>query len=128
MTTPEEAQALEKSLEAAKEYADSIVKPSLQELGGMLADTCGWWRLKNRVRLLLKAKRFLKEQGIEPTTMLPDVFVPLLEEAGNTEDETLSDMFARLTAAHLDPKRQDEVHPSYSKVLGQLAPLDGKVL
>lgn len=54
--------------------------------------------------------------------------MPLLEDGGNVEDETLSDMFASLLAGHLDPSQQDKIHPSYSKVLAQLSPCDAKFL
>src|SRR6185503_7229550 len=40
----------------------------------------------------------------------------------------LQDMFARLTAAHLDPDCQAKVHPSFARVLGQLSPLDAQIL
>lgn len=60
--------------------------------------------------------------------MQPDVFVPLLEEGSNTADENLSEWFARLLSAHLDPARQTEVHPSFAKVLGQLSHLDARIL
>jgi hypothetical protein len=128
MNTPEESQALGKALEAAKDYADVVVKGALSEFGGILSDTVGYWRLKNRVRLMLKAKQWLEEKGVQPGKLLPDVFVPLLEDGGNVEDETLADMFASLLAGHLDPSQQDEVHPSYTKVLAQLSPLDAKLM
>ena len=128
MNTPEASQTLGKALEAARDYADALVKGALSEFGGILSDTIGYWRLKNRVRLMLKAKRWLEEKGVQPGKLLPDVFVPLLEDGGNVEDETLADMFASLLAGHLDPAQQDEVHPSYSKVLTQLSPLDAKLM
>ena len=126
--TPDDCEALTKSLEAAKEYADEILKPPLQQLGGLLSDTVGLWRLKNRVRVLLKAKKYLEDKGVKPAKLLPDVFAPLIDEAGNTEDETLSDMFARLLASHLDPAQSSRVHPAFAKVLAQLTPLDAHAL
>ena len=126
--TPEDINGLAKSVEVAKDYADAIVLPPLQQLGGILSDTVGYWRLKNRVNFLLKIKRYLEEQGVKPTKLLPDVFVPLLDEAGNTEDETLSEMFARLGATHLDAEQAGKAHPSFAKTLGQLSPLDVRIL
>lgn len=127
--TPDEMQGLAQSLSAAKDYADAIVKEPLEQVGGLLADTVGYWRLKNRVRLFLKAKQFMEEAGVKPNTkLLPSVFVPLVEEAGNTDDPDLSDMFARLLASHLDPASQSKVHPAFAKVLGQLSPLDAAIL
>jgi hypothetical protein len=125
---PDDFDALTKSLEAAKDYADAIVKPPLHQLGGILSDTVGYWRLKNRVRVLLRAKAYCDEQGVSPAKLLPDVFVPLIDEAGNTEDESLSDMFARLLATHLDASQSGKVHPAFAKTLGQLTALDARVL
>jgi hypothetical protein len=126
--TPEETQALGKALDTAKDYADEVLKGPLAEFGGILSDTIGYWRLKNRVRLMLKAKQWLEEKGVEPRKVLPEVFVPLLEDGGNVEDETLASMFASLLASHLDPAQEENIHPSYTKVLAQLSPLDAKLM
>lgn len=127
--TPEESQVLGQSVAAAKGYADLILKPPLEQIGGILSDSIGLWRLKNQVRVMLKAKKFLESKGIKtPNKLQPDIVVPLLEGASYTEDETLSDMFARLLSAHADGERQAEVHPSFAKVLGQLSALDAQTL
>jgi hypothetical protein len=112
----------------AKEYADLVVKPPLEQLGDILSDTVGYWRLKNRINLLLKTKKFLEAKGISPEKSMPSVFVPLLEEAGNTDDPDISEMFARLLATQLNPTTQKSVHPSFAKVLGELSPLDAHLL
>jgi Abortive infection alpha len=125
---PEESQALGAALQAAKEYVDLVVTGPLEQLGGLLTDVVGNWRLKNQINLVLKTKRFCEDRGIQPEKVLPSVFVPLLEEAGNTDDETLSDMFARLLAGQLDPKKHGGAHPSFAKVLGQLSSLDARML
>lgn len=57
MISPEEVKTLEKALDAAKSYADVVVKGPLSELGGIFADTVGYWRLKNKVTLMLKTKK-----------------------------------------------------------------------
>jgi hypothetical protein len=126
--TPEETQALGKALDTAKDYADTVLKGPLAEFGGILSDTIGYWRLRNRVRLMLKAKHWLEERGVEPRKLLPEVFVPLLEDGGNVEDQTLADLFASLLASHLDPNKKENVHPSYTKVLAQLSPLDAQLM
>jgi hypothetical protein len=123
-----ELESLKQALGAAKEYANLIVKPPLEQLGGLLEDTVGYWRLKNKVNLLLKAKQHCEERGVQPEKMLPNVFVRLLEAGADTDDAQLSEMFARLLATHLDPASQSDVHPSFAKVLGQLGPLDVKIL
>ncbi len=125
MTTPEDFTELAK---AAKDYADAILMQPLSQLGGILSDTVGYWRFKNQVRLMLKSKVWLESKGIDPERMLPDVFVPLLEDGGNAQDPSLSDMFASLLSCHLDPAASDTVHPSYTKVLAQLSPIDARTM
>jgi hypothetical protein len=116
------------AMEAAKGFADAVLLKPFGEIGGILSDTIGYWRLKNQVRLMLKAKSWLEEQRVDPGKVLPDIFVPILDEGSRVEDEQLSDMFASLLAAHLDSKTQDRVHPSFPKVLAQLSPLDARAM
>jgi hypothetical protein len=125
---PTDPEAQREIVKTAAKYCDLILTKPFEEFGGLLGEQIGHWKLMNRVRCLAKAKKYMEEKEVDPTKLLPDVFVPLIEEAGNTEDETLSDMFAQLLATHLDENAQDKVHPSFAKILGQLAPLDAKVL
>ncbi len=128
LSSPEEIQVVGKALDAAKDYADTVIKGPLSEFGGILSDTIGSWRLKNRVRLMLNTKKWLEDRGVTPTKILPDIFVPLLEDGGNVEDRRLADMFASLLASHLDSDKQETIHPSYTKVLSQLSPLDAQMM
>lgn len=124
----EESQILGKALASAKSYADLILKGPLEELGGILSDTVAHWRLKNQVRLMLKAKEWLERKGVNPKKVMPETFIPLLEDGSNVEDETLADMFASLLANHLDPKQDEFIHPSYTKVLSQISSLDARAM
>lgn len=119
---------IDKSLEIAKKYIDKIVDAPLKELGGLLADKVNYWRFKNKINTILKAKKFLEDKGIDPKKALPETVVPLLESSSDTEDDNLSDMFAGLLASHLSAKSSSVVHPSYAKVLSQLAPSDAYLL
>lgn len=124
----ESARATAAGLAAAKDYADTVLKGPLAQLGGILSDTVGHWRLRNQVRLLLKTKQFMKDRGVQAGKVLPDIFVPIVEDGSAVEDERLSDMFASLLASHLDSKSSNPVHPSFTKVLAQLSPLDARLL
>lgn len=128
MVDPVTAAAGAEAAKAAREFLLQISKEPNQALGGMIADQINFWRFKRRVNLLLKAKEFLDQKGVIPGKVLPDKFIPLLEDGSNTEDPTLSDMFASLLAGEVDPETSDEIHPSYSKVLTQLSPLDARII
>jgi Abortive infection alpha len=128
MSQSDEAKTLGTALTIAKDYADLVIKGPLGEIGGVLTDTLGHWRLRNQVRLLLKTKQWLEEKGVDPKPIMPEVLVPLLQDASNVEDESLSGMFSALLANHLDSSQQERIHPSYTKVLSQLSPLDARVM
>jgi Abortive infection alpha len=93
-------------------------------LGLLLKDNISFWRFKNQVNTVLKARAFLEQKGIQPeaikANLLPEMIVPLIEAARESSDETLSDMFAGLLASAINPGTQDTVHPAYSKVVNQL--------
>ncbi len=127
MIPPEQLQVFGESLKNAREYLDLVLKPSLTQIGGMLEDTVQHWRLRNKVNLVLKTKKILESKGVTPKQLEPNIVVPLLDEAANTDDPTLSDMFANLMASELDADGA-ATHPSFAKTLGQLSPLDAKVL
>ncbi len=119
---------IDKTFEIAKEYIDKIVDAPLKELSGLLGDKVNYWRFKNKINTILKAKKFLEDRGIDPKKALPETVIPLLETAGDTEDDNLSDMFAGLLASHLSKNSLNAIHPSYAKVLSQLAPHDAFLL
>lgn len=116
------------TLAIAKEYINLVLKKPLSEVGELLSDTVGYWRLKNKVNLMLKAKAWLEEKGVAPSAISPDILMPILEEGSITEEEHLSNMFSSLLASHLDEAMKSSVHPSFSKVLSQLSALDASVL
>ncbi len=120
--------AIEEAAQAARHYLDQILLEPLSELGLLLKDKISFWRFKNQINTVLKARDFLERKGIPPgsikTNLLPETVVPLLEAASETSDDILSDMFAGLLASALNPATKETVHPAYGKVLAQLSPLD----
>jgi len=121
-------ESISPALEVAKGFADAVLLKPSDEIGGILSDTIGYWRLKNQVRLLLKAKAWLEEQKVDPGKVLPDILIPILDEGSKVEDNQLSDMFAALLVSHLDSEGNGKVHPSFPKVLSQLSPVDARAM
>jgi hypothetical protein len=94
----------------------------------LIQDQIRFWRWKNQVKMVLKAKGYFEARGIEPSKIRWDILVPLLEAGADAEDETLADMFAGLLSSHLDPATSHDVHPGYAKVLAQLSPFEAWLL
>jgi abortive infection alpha-like protein len=117
---------IEKAAEAAKDYLDKLVTPGLEQGGGIIGDTVAYWRFKNKVNLVLKAKAFLEAKGIEPQHVLPKVVAPLLEAGSLEGDEEMRDRWAALLAsAATDP---DRVPPSFPRILSELSSAEARIL
>src|SRR5437773_2026679 len=110
--------AVEKSIEeaakAAKDYLDKLIAPGLEEGGGIIADTVAYWRFKNKINLVLKAKAFLEAKGLEPHRLLPNVVGPLLEAGSLASEQDMQIRWAALLAnAALEP---EDVPPSFPRI------------
>jgi len=127
-----EEKAVEEAAKTLRQYLDPILLAPLEEIGLLTKDNISYWRFKNRVRILKKASEFLKEQGISPKqlegTVSPEIIVPLVEASENTEDETLSNMFAYLIAGSINPTTSVLVHPSYANIMKQITSIEAKIL
>jgi hypothetical protein len=118
--------SIEEAAKAAKDYLDKLVSPGLEEGGGIIADTVAYWRFKNRVNLVLKAKAFLEAKGLEPKRLLPKVVAPLLEAGSLEEESEMQDRWAALLAsAATDP---DRVPPAFPRILAELSSTEARIL
>ena len=124
--------SIEETAKTVRQYLDPILLRPLSELGLLAKDQISHWRFKNQVRMLQKSKKILESSGVDTSTLkksiTPDLIIPLIESSGDSADEDLSDMFSSLLVSAIDPKTSDNSHPSFAKVLGQLSPLDARIL
>jgi hypothetical protein len=117
---------IEEAAKMAKDYLDKLITPALEEGGGIIGDTVAYWRFKNKVNLVLKAKAFLESKGIQPKQLLPKVVAPLLEAGSLEEDEDMKSRWAALLAsAATDPI---SVPPFYPKILSELSSSEARIL
>ncbi|MDR3502215.1 MAG: Abi-alpha family protein [Legionella sp.] len=122
----------EKAVVEISEILKILIKEPLAEAGQLLTDQIKYWRWQNKIKILQKANKFLESRDIDPKS-LPEPFpyeivIPLLEASGEATDDTISTMFSNLLADSLDPVTSRLIHPSYGKVLNQLAPIDVRIL
>ena len=117
---------IEEAAKAAKEYLDKLVTPGLEQTGGIIGDTVAYWRFKNKVNLVLKAKAFLEAKGIEPCRVLPKVVAPLLEAGSLEEENDMKDRWATLLAsAATDPNK---VPPAFPRILSEISSKEARIM
>ncbi len=121
-------EAIKDSIEAAKEFVGKLVGPGLEEGGGIIQDNIKFWRFKNQINILLKAKEFLEEKGIAPQKVLPKTLIPLVENGSLEEHDDMQTKWAALLANAADPTNSEMVSPNFPEILKELSPLEVKLL
>jgi hypothetical protein len=118
-------QAIKEAAEIAKEFISKLIYPATDEVGGILEDNVKYWRFKNKVNLVLKAKKFLEDKHIDPKKILPKNLIPILENGSLEEDPAIQDMWAKLLASYA--KGNVEIQ-SYPSILKELSSVEVKIL
>jgi hypothetical protein len=117
--------AIEEAAEIAREFLGKVANPALEEGGGLIQDTVKFWRFKNQVNILLKAKAFLEGKGLNPHAILPKTLAPLLDSGSLETDSSLQNMWANLLASYA---RGDLIIQSYPSLLKELSPMEARIL
>ena len=108
--------------EKALEFVEKLVAGPIMEGTGIFTDKVNFWRFKNRINIILKAKDFLKSKGIKVPKKIPiKDLTTLLEYASFEEEEVMQDTWAKLLANTLDPKNQFNACHIFSQLLNQLS-------
>ena len=112
--------ALEKGIDLAKDFLDKLIIPSIEETGLLLKDKVTFWKFKNQIRMLNKAKKYCDKQNIDPKTISLKLLCPLLEYSSLEEEEELQDKWAILLANMVDSKQNIENHV-FPYILSQIS-------
>lgn len=112
--------ALEKGIDLAKDFLDKLIFPAVEETGLLMKEKVTYWKFKNQVRILNKAKAFCEKNDINPKTISFKLLVPLLETSALEEDELLQDKWAILLSNLVDSEQNIENHV-FPYILGQLS-------
>ncbi len=106
-----------------------LIKGPIEQGMGIFEDKLKYTRWENQVRLMLRAKEFMNEIGLEGVQRaIPLKFaVPLLQGAAMEDDHSLQDMWAKLLVNAI---RDDgiELKRVYIDILERLSPLEAKIL
>mgnify|MGYP005992416227 CR=1 FL=1 len=111
---------IEKGIELAKDFLDKLIMPAVEETGLLIKEKVTYWKFKNQVKVLNKAKEYCEKHGIKPKTVSFKLLVPLLETSALEEDELLQDKWSILLSNMVDSEQNVENHV-FPYILGQLS-------
>ena len=116
------ANGIGKAAEKALDFIEKIVAGPIMEGTGIFTDKVKYWRFKNQVNIITKARAFLKEKGIETPKKIPikDVST-LLEYASFEEEEVMQNSWAKLLANTMNPENQFNSCHLFSQILNQIS-------
>lgn len=112
--------SIEKSIEIARDFADKLIMPAAEELGLLVRESVSFWRFKNQIRILTKAKEYCEFNNINPQQISPKLLLPLLEGAALEDDEVLQDKWAILLSNLVDSEQNIQNHV-FPYILGQIS-------
>lgn len=118
---------VEKGLDLAKDFIQSVIKPSMDEVGELFADKVKLWRVKNQIRNIEKVKAIVEKEGITTKAINMKVLFPYFDAVALEDDETLQDMWANLFVNYIDSENNLTTHV-YPGILSQLSTEDINIL
>ena len=104
---------IEKGLELAKDFLGRLINPAAEEVGLLISDNIKYFRFKNQVRILLKAKDYVEKKNIKIKEIPIKILVPLLENASLEDNDTLQNKWANLLVNMIDSEKnlQNQIFP-----------------
>jgi len=112
--------AVEKGIDLAKDFLDKLIIPAVEETGLLLKDKVTFWKFKNQVRMLNKAKEYCEKNNISPKTISLKLLCPLLDYSALEENEELQDKWAILLSNMVDSDQNIENHV-FPYILSQIS-------
>ena len=111
---------IEKGLDVAKEFTNKLIGPTVEQIGLLFADKIQYFRLKNQIKIVIKAKKFVDSQNIRIKELPIKILAPLLEQGSLEENEDLQDLWSKMLANMVDSDKnlQNNIYPY---ILGQLS-------
>lgn len=104
---------IEKGIELIKDFAEKLIGPTFEEVGLLISDNIKYYRFKNQISILTKAKKYVKEKNIDIKHIPIKILVPLLENASLEEDDHLQNKWAFMIGNLADSNQnfQNQIFP-----------------
>lgn len=111
----------------AKSFVSKLIGPAIEESGLLIKDQIAYWRFKNQIKIVNKAKDYCEKNKIAPKEVSLKLLCPLLDYAGLEEDEQLQDKWAVLLSNLIDSEQNIQNHV-FPYILSQISIDEFKVI
>jgi hypothetical protein len=133
----EQVKAVSAVADLLKTVVETARDATASVLGRLPGDLVSWAigdrvavaRWENAERLFDKAKERLEARGVQDKAKLSaSIAAPLLDSAADESRDELVELWSRLLANALDPKRAGRARLRFIEIVKKLEPLDARVL
>ncbi|UUO06945.1 DUF4393 domain-containing protein [Blastopirellula sp. J2-11] len=112
--------------EAAASLLEKLLGEPCQLAGGILADQIYVWQWRNRISILHKAQAIVEKDQIAAKVLPPGFLLPLIDAAGNVDEDELQSLWAGLLASAIEDS--SSCNKAFVETLRVLGPSDVKIL
>lgn len=119
--------AVQALVEPISGFLGKLFGPGAEQLGGWAGDVIAYRRWQTRVKIMLKAQALLDAAGLEAHEVPRPVLMPILEAAGDEEDQSMADRWAALLA-NAASGVPEQVPPRFPAILRELSSDEAQLL
>lgn len=119
---------LEKSIDLVGDWVNSLVKPSIDVVGEMMADRMKLWRFKNQVKIIQLAQKYVEDRNFTIKPIHPKSLYQILEYSSLEDEELMQDKWASLLANSINVESKASSSQIYIQILSQLTSMEVKIL
>ncbi|MCE5187110.1 MAG: DUF4393 domain-containing protein [Planctomycetaceae bacterium] len=113
---------LKRPIDTVCKLLENLLDESTKALGYYFSDHVVYWQWCNRLNILEKAQKKLKEKGLTAHKLPNDFVVPLLRECGDSSEDDLQNMWADLLSGAVENAANS--HVSYVHTLKTMSSTD----
>ncbi|MFH0854147.1 MAG: Abi-alpha family protein [bacterium] len=117
---------IEASQEEVSEFLEKVIPNFVIEGGGILADTVRFWRWKNQINIIKKAKIIVENSKLDKKQVPLKILLPIMENSSLEEDEIIQNKWANILANAITASR--DITPNYAEILKELSVLEVVIL
>lgn len=117
---------IEASQEEVSKFLEKVIPNFVLESGGILSDTVRFWRWKNQINIIKKAKSIVENSKLDKKQVPLKILLPIMENASLEEEEIIQNKWANILANAITASKN--ITPNYAEILKELSVLEVVIL
>jgi hypothetical protein len=117
---------IEASQEEVSAFLEKVIPNFVLESGGILSDTVRFWKWKNQINIIKKAKSIVENSKLDKKQVPLKILLPIMENSSLEEEAIIQDKWANILANAITASK--DITPNYAEILKELSVLEVVIL